>query len=164
MGSGTGIWGTTDSFAYYNTQVLVNPQGGSVEMYIKKFHVWSNNFARGGLMLRDSRNSNAANVFLGAAGRSGVTFQSRSTAGAKTVLHNMIFTDNDNSMWVKLDYSTGGTVKASYKKVQADPWTVLGTAQMEITGNTIQIGRAVTAGTDYQWALEELQTQHYKIK
>lgn len=162
-GSGTGIWGKTDSFAYYNTQELVSPQGGSVEMYIKKFSVWSTNFARGGLMLRDSRNSNAANVFLGAAGRSGVTFQARSTAGAKTVLYNMVFTDNENAMWVKLDYSASGTVKASYKKIQADPWTVLGTAEMDITGDTIQIGRAVTAGTDYQWALEELQTQHYKI-
>jgi len=76
----------------------------------------------------------------------------------------MVFTDNENAMWVKLDYSASGTVKASYKKFQADPWTVLGKAEMDITGDTIQIGHAVTAGTDYQWALEELQTQHYKIK
>lgn len=162
-GSGTGIWGTSDSFAYYNTQETISPQGGSVKMYIKKFSSWSNNFARGGIMFRDSRDSNAANVFLGASGRSGVTFQSRKTAGAKTFLHNMIFTNEENKMWVKLDYTVNGTVQASYKNLLPEPWTVLGKVEMEITGETIQVGRAVTAGTDYQWALEELQTQSYQV-
>ena len=161
-GSGTGIWGSNDSFAYYNTQELIGG-GGSVEVNIKRFNSWTNIHARGGLMVRDSRDPNSSNVFLGA-GRAGVAFQSRSKAGAKTVSHNYIFTDWDNSMWVKLVYDDLGAVEAFYKWKVTDTYISLGVVQMEITGDTIQVGRAVSAGTNYQWALEEMQTQSYVFK
>jgi hypothetical protein len=160
-GSGTGIWGSNDSFTYYNTQEVVGG-GGSVEMNIKRFNPWSNIYARGGLMLRDTRDSNASNVFLGA-GRNGVTFQSRLRAGAKTVSHNYMFTNWDNAMWVKLVYANDGLVEAFYKMNDTDAYVLLGTTMMEITGDTVQVGRAVSAGTDYQWALEEVQTQSYQF-
>ncbi|KAL3823285.1 hypothetical protein ACHAXA_003433, partial [Cyclostephanos tholiformis] len=152
-GSGTGIWGSNDSFTYNNTQELVG-DGGSVEMYIKRFNPWTNIYARGGIMLRDNRDPDAANVFLGA-GRSGVVFQSRSRTGAKTVSHNYIFTDWDNAMWVKLVYDNLGNVEAFYKNKATDSYISLGNVVMEINGDTIQVGCAVTAGTNYQWALEE---------
>jgi hypothetical protein len=160
-GSGTGIWGSNDSFAYYNTQELIEG-GGSVEVNIKKFNSWSNIHARGGLMVRDSRDPKSSNVFVGA-GRAGVAFQSRSQAGAKTVSHNYIFTDWDNSMWVKLVYDALGTVEALYKWKVTDTYISLGVVNMEITGDTIQVGRAVSAGTNYQWALESMQTQGYNF-
>ena len=158
-GSGTGIWGSNDSFTYSNTQELVG-EGGTVEMYIKRFNPWTNIYARGGIMLRDTRDPNAANVFLGA-GRSGVVLQSRSQAGAKTVNHNYIFTDWDNAMWVKLVFDASGAVEAFYKNKGTDTYMSLGNAKMELTGSTIQVGRAVSAGTNYEWALEEVQTQTY---
>lgn len=161
QGSGTGLWGSSDSFVFLGTQKL--KAGGSVEMYIKNFS-WGNIYSRGGLMIRNTNDANSANVFLGAAGKaSGAVLQSRAATGAKTVNHAMNYVNWQNSMWVKLEYTAAGVITAYYKEKQADTYTVLGSATMEMTGNTILIGRAVSAGTDYQWAMETLETQFYAI-
>jgi hypothetical protein len=64
---------------------------------------------------------------------------------------------------VKLEYTAAGVVTASYKEKLTDTYKVLGTATMEMPGNTIQVGRAVSAGTTYQWAMETLETQFYTM-
>ncbi len=161
QGSGTGLWGSSDSFAFLSTQEL--KANGSVEMYIKNFS-WGNIYSRGGLMIRNTNDANSANVFLGAAGKaSGAVFQSRAATGAKTVNHAMNYVNWQNSMWVKLEYTAAGVITAYYKEKQTDTYKVLGSATMNMTGNNILIGRAVSAGTDYQWAMETLETQFYAI-
>ena len=115
-------------------------------------------------MIRNSNDANSANVFLGAAGKaSGAVLQSRATTGARTVNHALNYVNWQNSMWVKLDYTAAGVVTASYKEKTADTYEVLGSVTMQMTGNTILIGRAVSAGTDYQWALETLESRFFTI-
>ena len=114
-------------------------------------------------MIRDSNDPNAANVFIGAAGaRQGAVFQSRAAAGEKTAHHKMIFANNDSRFYVKLD-KVGSVVTASFRVSQADAWTELGSIELTLTGSMILVGRAVSAGNDYQHALETLQTEMYSI-
>jgi len=158
-GSGTGIWGTSDQFFFYNEQM---PNGDlSVELYINKF---DNHYlhSRGGIMIRDSVDEGAANVFVGAAGYDqGVVFQSRSVGGMKTVHHKMIFINWTNTFWVRLEKVgsiTGSTFTAYYKVEEGDDWIVLGDVSATFTGTHITVGRAVTAGDDHQWAQVTLET------
>jgi len=161
QGSGTGLWGSSDSCTFLSTKKL--KADGSVEMFIKSFS-WGNIYSRGGLMIRNTNDANSANVFLGAAGKaSGVVLQSRAMPGAKTVNYAMKYVNWQDSMWVKLNYTAAGVITAYYKEKQADAYNVLGSVTMEMMGETILIGRAVSAGTDYQWALETLETQFYAV-
>jgi len=159
-GSGTGIWGTEDSFLYLNT--MHANDDFSVEVYIRYFR-HGGIFNRGGIMIRDNNDPDAANVFVGAAGYSqGAVFQSRSVAGARTDHHKMLYVNSNNDFWVKLD-KVGSTVTASYKK-EGDTYTELGSVELTLTGSTVNVGRAVTAGSDHAHALSEnMQTQHYQV-
>mmetsp|Transcript_25831 Transcript_25831/g.55583 ORF Transcript_25831/g.55583 Transcript_25831/m.55583 type:complete len:1002 (+) Transcript_25831:149-3154(+) len=164
-GSGTGIWGSSDSFLFYNEQRLT--ANTSVEMYIKKFDN-GNIYSRGGLMIRDSDDAGAANAFVGAAGGDlGAVFQSRASAGASTDHHKMIYVNYYNAMWVKLDMdvvdAVGVIVTASYKVDEGDAWIVLGSTELTLTGSTVLVGQAVTAGTDYYRALETMEAQKYVV-
>jgi len=160
-GSGSGIWGTQDSFLYLNT--MHANDDFSVEVYIRYFK-YGSIFNRGGIMIRDSNDPDAANAFVGAAGvYQGAVFQSRSVAGARTNHHKMVYVNNNNNFWVKLD-KVGNQVTASYKEVQADAYIELGSVELTLTGSSVNVGRAVTAGSDQSYALSEnLQTQHYQV-
>ena len=114
-------------------------------------------------MIRDSNDPSAANVFMGAAGyQQGAVFQSRSAAGESTDHHKMIFVNNYNQFYVKLD-KVDSVVTASYKADLGDEWIELGSVTLTLTGSTVQVGRAVSAGSDYQYALETLQTKMYAV-
>jgi len=158
-GSGTGIWGTSDSFAFHNHQVANGPI--TMEMYVKKF---DNNspHSRAGLMVRDSGDADAANAFVGAAGQDqGAVLQSRPTAGAATRHHKMIYANSDNHMWVKMTVDAGGVVTGYYKINEADGYIQLGQTQITLTGDTILVGRAVTAGEDFSSAEVTVTAQRY---
>ncbi|KAL7528787.1 hypothetical protein ACHAXR_004262 [Thalassiosira sp. AJA248-18] len=160
-GSGTDIWGNSDSFMFYNTQV--DNDDLSVEMLITKFHP-NEVHARGGIMIRDTNDANASNVFVGAAGaHAGVTFQSRSVGGESTTHHKMIYTNWDNRAWVKLT-KVDDLVTAYYKMDQEGAvYIELGSVQLTTTGSKMQVGRAVTAGTDYHNALATMEGRSYNI-
>lgn len=158
-GSGTGLWGKSDSFFFVNEQFPDTIDG--LDMYIRKF---ANNkvYARGGVMIRNSNDADSAYAFVGAAGNNqGVVFQSRPTAGALTEHHKMIFVNNgENRMYVKLA-KNGTEFTAYYKALEGDVWIELGSTTIEASStDTVQVGRAVTAGHDYEWALEEMLTQN----
>jgi hypothetical protein len=161
-GSGTGIWGTTDSFMFYNTQVL-DSAFSSVEMKIDSFGSGQIH-ARAGLMIRDTNDEGAANVFVGAGGaRTGAYFQSRSLASAETVHHKAIYVNYQNTMWVKLTKS-GDVVTAYYKENDVDEYIEMGSVTLQgLNGSSLQVGRAVSAGTDYTWALEAMYGSSYSV-
>jgi len=160
-GSGSDLWGAHDSFYFHSHQ---RPLAGdfTVTMYIHYFGNWQPH-SRGGLMVRDSLDADAANAFVGAAGaRQGAVFQSRKAAGARTDLHNMVWANNDNKFWVRLQRA-GDTLTGSYKATAAADWEELGSVDLTFTGTVLYVGRAVTAGRDYSYALETLQTKDYAL-
>jgi hypothetical protein len=163
-GSGTGLWGSSDMFAFYGTQEAMPAEGISVTAYIKRFDN-GNLHGRGGLMVRDTYDPDSANAFVGAAGSDqGAVFQSRCDAGGNTMHHKMIYANWDNHMWVKLDVTPAGVVTASYKIEDGDEWVQLGTTTLTLTdASRLQVGRAVTAGSDHYYAELEMQSQHYSI-
>jgi len=112
-------------------------------------------------MIRESNDADSANVFVGAAGnRQGVVFQSRSATGAMTDHHKMIYTTYNNDFYVKLT-KIGDDVTAYYKVLVDDSWIELGSTTLAATN--VLVGRAVTAGRDYQYALETMQTTQYVV-
>eukprot|EP00585_Thalassiosira_rotula_P006502 CAMPEP_0196158876 /NCGR_PEP_ID=MMETSP0910-20130528/46036_1 /TAXON_ID=49265 /ORGANISM="Thalassiosira rotula, Strain GSO102" /LENGTH=1315 /DNA_ID=CAMNT_0041423787 /DNA_START=50 /DNA_END=3998 /DNA_ORIENTATION=- len=159
-GSGTGIWGSQDSFLYLNTLHANNDF--SVEVYIKRFKYGYEN-SRGGIMIRDNNDPDAANAFVGAGGQySGAVFQSRSVAGAKTDHHKMVWVNNDNTFWVKL-VKVGSTVTGYYKK-NGGEYTELGSVELTLTGSTVTVGKAATAGDSYSYAYSDtMQSTNYQI-
>jgi hypothetical protein len=162
-GSGSRIWGTTDQFFFVNEMMTDDGSGSaSAELYIKQFDN-SNVFARGGIMIRDTNDADSANIFLGAAGADqGVVFQSRPAAGAETTLHKMTYVNGLNQFWVKLD-KVGTLYTAYYKLAEGDEWIAVGSTTLVTTGTTVTVGQAVSAGSDYEWALQTMQTTGLQI-
>jgi hypothetical protein len=161
-GSGTGTWGHNDAFFFHNVQKSV---GGALEVTV---HV--NNFSyhyqygKGGIMIRDSNDPDAANAFIAIAGRNqGVVFQSREEAGSPTTHHSFDWIQN-NDVWLKLTKEADSSVvTASYKHSSDTEWTVAGATSLMLTGETVQVGLAVTAGDAYQHALAQLDYKEYDV-
>eukprot|EP01082_Thalassiosira_pseudonana_P009003 g8069.t1 g8069 contig27:117931-121073(+) len=161
-GSGTGTWGHNDAFFFHNVQKSV---GGALEVNV---HV--NNFSyhyqygKGGIMIRDSNDPDAANAFIAIAGRNqGVVFQSREEAGSPTTHHSFDWIQN-NDVWLKLTKEADSSVvTASYKHSSDTEWTVAGATSLMLTGETVQVGLAVTAGDAYQHALAQLDYKEYDV-
>jgi len=159
-GSGREIWGSSDSFFFVNDQ-FASSSIESVEMQIQKFDNWRLN-SRGGLMMRSTNDDDSSFVFVGGAGRDqGVVLLSRPNSGAPAEHHKMVYVNNKNSMWVKLA-KNGTDIMAFYKEQEGDEYIELGTASMEIS-SSIQVGKAVTAGSDDSWALETMETRNYNV-
>ena len=102
-------------------------------------------------MICNSNDADMAYAFVGAAGNGqGVVFQSWPTAGALTEHHKMIYRNWMNEMY--------------YKVLEGDDWIELGATTIEASSTgTVQVGRAVTAGDSYQWALETMETQNLNM-
>jgi hypothetical protein len=160
-GSGTGIWGTTDSFFYHAYQRPSNDF--TVTTFISGFGS-SQVFARGGIMIRDDSSDGASNAFIGAMGNyRGIGFQTRDSAGEETVHHNGHYVPS-NKAWVKL-IKTGNNIDALYRTESQEEWTSLGSKTVNFSGTTIQVGYAVTVGSDEnQWWYADLYAKDYSIE
>merc|ERR1711966_402019 len=85
--------------------------------------------------------STSTNASVGAAGyRQGAVFQSRAAAGEETVHHKMVWANNENRFYVRLE-KRGSALTASFRVGEADAWTVLGTTDLTFAGDTLYVGR-----------------------
>ncbi|KAL7464556.1 hypothetical protein ACHAXS_004891, partial [Conticribra weissflogii] len=160
-GSGTGTWGSHDSFFFNNIQKGVD-ESFSMECYVKNWG-WNYEFSKGGLMIRDGNDADAANAFISITGREqGVAFQSRGVSGALTRHHSYHWVESNN-VWLKLSKS-GSTFNAFYKSDAGDEWIPVGTTQLELTGNAVTVGLAVTAGDEGRWSMVQLDVKDFKIQ
>lgn len=160
-GSGSGIWGTADSFFYHAYQRPSN--NFTVTTYLSGFGS-SQVFARGGIMIRDDSSDGASNAFIGAMGNyRGIGFQSRESADEETVHHNGHYVPS-NKAWVKL-IKTGNNIEALYRTQSQEDWTSLGSKTVNFSGTTIQVGYAVTVGSDdNDWWYADLYAKDYSIE
>ena len=157
-GYGTGLWGTSDSFEYHNYQRDANAPVDFVT-YVDRFHTGYGD-AKGGIMIRDSNDADAAYAFIGMRGYYlGATFQSRAAKGEETVHHQTNYVPNHNA-WIKLSKpENSGVITASYKIGIDDAWIELGTTELTLTGDSLLTGLAATSGDPNGNGVVTLQTK-----
>ena len=134
LASGNDIGGTGDAFHYVYQPVGTNC---TLVARVSAEQTASAN-AKGGVMIRDSLNANAANAFIGVMPGNRVVFQYRSSDGGGSSSNSV--TGLSASYWVKLAQS-GNTFTGSYS-VDGVNWAQLGTT-------TISMGATNYAGLAY---------------
>ncbi len=120
LASGNDIGSTTDAFHFVYQPVGTNC---AIIARVSAEGTTSAN-AKGGVMVRDSLNANAANAFIGVMPGNRLVFQFRSSDGGGSSSNSV--TGLGASYWVKLAQS--GNVLMGYYSVDGANWTQLGTA------------------------------------
>ena len=142
IGSGADIGSTADTFRFVHVTtngdctIITRVTSASVE----SINPWS----KGGVMIRESINANAANVFVGATPGNGVAWQYRSSTGSVTSTNNT--TGLSAPYWVKLVRS--GNTFTGYCSPDGANWTQVGSATFTMA-STEYVGLAVTGHDAY---------------
>lgn len=159
-GSGTGTWGTQDSFFFHSEQR--DADNLDIICYVNNWG-WNWNYSKGGIMIRDGKTPDAAHAFLAITGRGqGVAFQSRGESGAVTDHHSYNWVPSNN-VWLKLSKS-GSTITAYFKHTSETEWTSAGETELNFSSNGFAVGLAVTAGDEYEYALSQLDVKDFSIE
>jgi phosphatidylserine/phosphatidylglycerophosphate/cardiolipin synthase-like enzyme/regulation of enolase protein 1 (concanavalin A-like superfamily) len=135
-GAGADIWGTVDAFRYVS-----QPTSGDVEITarvtaIQNTHQW----AKAGLMLRQSLTASSAQVLLDVTPGGTIEFMTRASNGAATTL--ITYGSGAAPRWLRLSRS-GSTVTALVSS-NGSTWTTLGSTTVTIPASA-NIGLAVTS-------------------
>ena len=138
-GWGSDIWGTSDEFHFVHRSLTgdgeIIARVNSVEQGVNDAHVW----AKAGVMMRESLEPGARNVFMFRRPDGLATHQDRTTTDGSTSSTQQV-----NARWVRATRA-GNTFTTSYSTTSASgPWTeaVSNTIAMPAT---IQIGLAMTS-------------------
>jgi glucuronoarabinoxylan endo-1,4-beta-xylanase len=136
IASGADIWNTTDGCRF-----MYETNGGDCTIVARVASVQNINAgSKGGVMIRESLATNAANAFIGLTPGNGVIFQYRSSTGGGSISNNV--TGLSAPYWVKL--VRGGNTFTGYSSPDGTNWTQQGTATFTIS-STAYVGLAVTA-------------------
>ncbi len=135
-GAGANIWDTADQCQYaYQTM----NGDGTIIAQINSF-TYTHQFAKAGLMIRDSADPGAAQVMMALTGSNGTGMYYRSTDGGTSA--NILPGDTTQRapVWVKLVRS--GNTFTGYKSTDGVTWTQV--AQVTVAmGSTVDVGLAV---------------------
>jgi hypothetical protein len=117
---------------------------GDVEIIAKVNSITnSNSTAKGGVMIRETLNSNAKNAAVVVSPTTGIRFQNRSTAGGTSV--STTVTGVAAPIWVKLNRT--GNVFNAYQSVDGVSWTQVGSTLTLSMTASVYVGLALTAHT-----------------
>jgi glucuronoarabinoxylan endo-1,4-beta-xylanase len=136
-GSGADIQNTADAFRF----VYVATNSGNCSIIARVASLQNiDGWSKAGVMIRDSLNPGAANVFVAVTPGNGATFQYRSSDGGGC---NYNMTSGSAPYWVKLVQSNG-TNFTGYCSPDGTNWTQVGSATLTGVTNAY-IGLAVTS-------------------
>ena len=136
QGSGADIWGTADAFQFSYIPVTGDQ---SITARVNS-QTNTNEWAKAGLMIRESLNANAKSVLTAITPLQGATFQYRSTTGGTT---SYVAANGPVApYWVKLVRS--GNTFTSYISPDGTTWTLVGSTTVSMS-STAYIGLAVTS-------------------
>ena len=134
--SGSDIWGVADLFRF-----VYETNGGDCAIVARVASVQNlNAWSKGGVMIRESLATSAANAFIGVTPGSGLIFQYRSSTGGGSISNNV--TGISAPCWVKLVRS--GNTFTGYSSPDGTNWTQQGTATFTMA-STAYLGLAVAA-------------------
>ena len=142
IGGGADIWDPSDEFRFVhvtnsgNCTIVARVTSASVE----SINPWS----KGGVMIRESLETNAANAFIAVTPGNGVIFQYRSSTGGGSISNDV--TGMSAPYWVKLARS--GNTFTGYCSSDGANWTQVGSATFAMA-STAYVGLAVTGHDAY---------------
>jgi hypothetical protein len=136
-GSGTDIWDRADEFHFAYKEL-----SGTGAIIAKVESVENTDpWAKAGVMIRDTLESDSANVAVLVTPENGVRFQRRISVGSTT---NRYFAEGITApQWVRLERTTGGLVRAYYS-ADGTTWTNFNLVQVRMS-TPVYIGLAVTS-------------------
>lgn len=134
-GAGADIWGTADAFRYvYQTTT------GDVEITARVNSLTNTNeWAKAGVMIRQSLNANAVHATAVVTPINGTGLQRRTNAGGES---EHTASTGAAPVWLRLK-RTGNTFTA-YRSTDGVSWTVIGTSTVTMS-STIYVGMVVTS-------------------
>jgi len=136
--SGTDIWDPFDQFHFAYKEI-----SGAASIQAKVLSVGhTDDWAKAGVMVRDSLDPNASHAMVAVTPANGVWFGRRITAGDISVS-----TKDPNitaPQWVKLERSVGGLVRAYYS-ADGSSWTALGSPEAVTMKDPIYVGLALSS-------------------
>lgn len=136
---GTDIWGGTDQFRFGSLALLGDSELTVRLTSLTKSHDW----AKVGLMYRDSTDANAAYVFVCVTPSNGVALQYRSAAGKASA--QKYVTSGAAPRWLKLTRS--GNTFYAFQSTDGAAWELLDFVTVDL-GDTAAAGVAATAHSD----------------
>jgi len=138
-GSGADIWNNADAFHFVHQQVT----GDCTIVARVSGQQNSNEWAKAGVMVRESLNADSAHAMTVLTPLNGVAFQRRiATAGVSTNTNQYV---SKFPYWVRLT-RTGSTITA-FQSVDGTTWKQVGTETITF-GNDVFVGLAVTSHKD----------------
>jgi|GEM_PF-426534 len=140
-GSGNDIWNAADEFQYAYTTLV-----GDGEIIARVTSITNTNqWAKAGVMMRESLTAGSKNAMMLKRGANGWSFQQRATDGTNTtfsgVTNQQIF-----PLWVRIERV--GNAFTGYYSADGITWTQQGPTATIAMANTIYIGLAVTSHND----------------
>ena len=134
-GSGTDIYSTTDQFHFVYQPLIGNGEIVAQVVNITNTNAW----AKAGVMIRESLNSNAANAFMLISSTSGTGLQQRLTTGAAS---SMTKSTGAYPYWVKL--VRNNNILTGFQSSEGSIWTKVGDVTIPMAQN-VYIGMAVSS-------------------
>ncbi|HUR33036.1 MAG TPA: phospholipase D-like domain-containing protein [Vicinamibacterales bacterium] len=135
-GAGADVWGTADAFRYVS-----QPTSGDVQIIARVTALQNTNqWAKAGVMLRQSLTASSAHILLDVTPGGTVEFMTRASNGATTTL--VAYGSQPVPAWLKLA-RVGSTVTASVSS-NGSTWTSLGSTTTSIPTSAI-VGLMVTS-------------------
>ncbi|MHC4561080.1 MAG: DUF1349 domain-containing protein, partial [Planctomycetota bacterium] len=149
--SGTDIWnvpdftGAPDGYYHDEFHFAYKPMNGPGSIIARVDSVSdTHDWAKAGVMIRETLNANSAHAFACVTPSSGVSFQRRPSTGATSTSTNSTTGDEAAPYWVKLERDISGFFTASFSD-DGQNWTDAGVPEPISMGLNAFIGLAVTA-------------------
>ena len=137
--AGTDIWGTNDTFNYLYQSMGTNGEMVALVGAIQA----SNNWAKAGIMIRETLDSNSRHAMMAVTLNKGVCFQWRASAGGGS--GQILGAHGGAPYWVKLVRS--GDWIGGYDSADGTNWTLAGWQTISNLSEQVYVGLAVSAGS-----------------
>ena len=138
--SGNDIWNNSDNFHYAYQKITGDCEIISRVTSLEDSHEW----AKGGIMIRESLSGHSKNAFMYVSSGNGTSFQWRPNTGSSTQSMNQ--EDGVKApYWIRL--VRNGDEFTGYKSADGSQWVKIGNASVSMPGQ-VYIGLAVTSHSD----------------